>query len=424
MIETIAILTVLIVLGVPIAVALGMTAIGFLAFGAVPFTIVPTLMFSGLENFVLLAMPLFMIAGEVMNRGKIADDLIELCSAFVGALRGGLAMVNIAASMVFAEISGSAVADVASLGTILIPQMVKRGYPKPFAAAITSASASIAIIIPPSITMIIYGAIAEQSVAKLFIAGIVPGILLGFALMAFSYVFALKYGWEAESRFQIMRCLRALRRAVWALTMPVIILGGILGGIFTPTEAAAVAVAAALFIGFFINRQITVFDVPAIVLTAAKRTSIVLLMIATSAILGWYLTNEGIPQRIAASVMALSDNPYIVMFWVNIMLIVLGMFLHGAAAMILVVPIAMPLVKLLGYDPIHFGIILTLNIAIGQQTPPVASVLMTASAVSGSKIGEIMYYNKWFVLCMFLVLMLVTYVPWLSLWLPNLLIRF
>ena len=424
MIPVLSLLVTLIVLGLPIAVALGLTALGFLATSTVPYNIVPVLMFAGLEKFILLALPLFMIAGEVMNRAGIAEDLIELASSIVGSFRGGLAHCNIAASMVFAEISGSSVADVASLGTILIPQMEKRGYPRPFAAAITSASASIAILIPPSIPLILYGAIAGQSVIKLFIAGLIPGIALGLCLMIFTYGFALRYGWPPEAKFQFMRMLRAFRRAVWALSLPVIILGGILGGVFTPTEAAAVAVAAALFIGFFISRRITLLDVPAIVLVAAKRTSIVLLMVSTSAIFGWYLTNEGIPQAIAREIMAISDNRYVVMFWLNIMLILLGTFLHGAAGIVLIVPLALPMVTQLGYDPVHFGIILAMNLAIGQQTPPVASLLLTAAAISGSRIGEIMRYNKWFILCMFLVLQLVTYVPQLSLWLPSLLVEF
>jgi tripartite ATP-independent transporter DctM subunit len=240
--------------------------------------------------------------------------------------------------------------------------------------------------------------------------------------MLFAYVFALRYGWPPEARFSLVRIARALRRAIWGLCLPVVILGGILGGVFTPTEAAAVAVAAAFFIGFFVTRQISLSDVPAIVLVAAKRTSIVLLMVATSSVFGWYLTNEGIPQAIARDIMAVSDNRYVVMFCLNAILILLGTFLHGAAGIILIVPLVLPMIADLGYDPIHFGIILALNLAIGQQTPPVASLLLTASAISGSGIGEIMRYNKWFILCMFLVLQLVTYVPALSTWLPSVLV--
>jgi tripartite ATP-independent transporter DctM subunit len=410
------ILAVLIVLGFPIAVSLGLAVLVFLVQGNVPLSIVPLMMFTGMENFVFLAMPLFMLAGELMNRAGIAEDLIDLASSLVGAMRGGLAMVNIAASMIFAEISGSAVADVAAQGVILIPQMEKRGYPRAFAAAITSSSASIAIIIPPSLGLILYGAIANVSVVKLFIAGVLPGILIGVLLMAFSWVFAVRNGWPPEARFQFRRLWKSLRKAIWALSMPVIILGGI----FTPTEAAAVAVAAALLIGLVINQRITLADLPNLILVSVKRTSIVLLMVATSAVFGWHLSNEGIPQAIAGRVMTLSDNRYVLMFLVNLLLIVLHMFLHGSASIVLTVPIALPLAEQLGYDPIHFGLIMVMNGAIGQQTPPVASVLMTASAISGSSIAEIMHYNKWFILALFIALQIVTYIPAVSLWLPSL----
>lgn len=409
----------LILIGVPVALALGLVTMAFLAPGPVPLTIIPLTMFSGMENFVFLAMPLFMIAGELMNRSGIAEDLIEFAASVVGFIRGGLAMVNIAASMLFAEISGSAVADVAAQGTILIPQMERRGYPRAFAAAITSSSASIAIIIPPSLAFIIYGALAQVSVAKLFVAGVLPGILLALALASFTYVFAVRYGWPTEGRVQLARVWRAFRRAIWGLTLPVIILGGILGGIFTPTEAGAMAVLAALIIGLFVTRRFPVRDLPVIFLVAAKRTSIVLLMVATSYAFGWYLANQGIPQRLALEIMAVSESRYVVMFCLNLVLILLGTILHGSAALVLTVPLTLPLVVELGYDPIHFGVILALNGAIGQQTPPVASVLLTACSVGNCSVKEVMHYNKWFILCMFIVLQLVTYAPPLALWLPN-----
>jgi tripartite ATP-independent transporter DctM subunit len=335
-------------------------------------------------------------------------------------MRGGLAMVNIGASMLFAEISGSAVADVAAQGSILIPQMEKRSYPRAFAAAVTSASASIAIIIPPSLALIIYGAIAQQSVARLFIAGVVPGLVLSAALALTSYAFAVRYGWPTEGPFRLRRVARALRRAVWGLTLPVIILGGILGGIFTPTEAAAVAVLAALLVGLVVSRRITLRDLPGIFLVAAKRTSIVLFMVATSFAFGWMLARAQIPQRIAESMLTWTDNRYLLMFVINILLILLGMLLHGSAALVLTVPLTLPLVTAMGYDPVHFGIILALNGAIGQQTPPVASVLLTACSVSGCGIGEVMRYNWWFVLAMFVTLQIVTYVPAVALFLPDL----
>lgn len=417
------ILGLLIVIGIPIAVSLGLTGLFFLIKESVPLSIIPSIMFSGMENFVFLAMPLFMVAGEIMNRGRIAEDLVELASSLVGALRGGLAMVNIAASMIFAEISGSAVADVASLGVILIPAMEKRGYPGPYAAAITAASASIAIMIPPSLAMILYGAIANVSVVKLFIAGILPGVIYGGFLMIMSFIFAVLRGWPPDQKFSLLRLARAFRRAMWALTLPIIILGGILGGIFTATEAGAMAVAAALFIGLVIKRSLRPSDLPGIILLALKRTSIILLMVATSLVFGWYLSNKGIPQKVAVMVMEISGNAYIVMFFLNIFLIFLHTFLHGTAGIVLTVPLILPLAEQLGYDPLHFGLILVMNTAIGQQTPPVASVVIATSAISGCSIGEIMKYNKWFLLILFIVLQLVTYLPWIGLWLPSVLAR-
>jgi C4-dicarboxylate transporter, DctM subunit len=418
MIAALSVLFGLTLAGIPIAVAFGVTSALFISHTGVPFTIFPVIMFDSLTSFILLALPLFMIAGELSNRAGIAEQLVELVSSLVGWMRGGLAQCVTAGAMVFAEISGSSVADAASLATILIPEMEERGYPKPFAAAITSSSASLAIMIPPSIPLVLYGAITEQSVAKMFVAGIVPGILVGISLMIFNYGFALRYHWMQESRFDIRRVVRAFFHGLAGLTLPIIIVGGILGGIFTPTEAAAFAVTVAIGIGFFVTRRIAFSDLPGIILVAAKRTGIVLLLISTSSVFSWYLTNEGIPDAIAERVMSFSDNPYIIMFELNVLLLMLGTFLHGVAAIFFIVPLALPIIKQIGYDPIHFGIILVLNIAIAQQIPPSAAVLMTVAAISGCQVSDIMRYNKWYMLCMFIMLQLVTYVPALSLWLP------
>ena len=421
MITVFSTLIALIVASVPIGVAIGLTAAIFVFFSGVSLAIVPLNMFTGTEDFVFIAMPLFMIAGEMMNRAGLASKLIDMATAFVGHVRGGLAMVNVTASMIFAEISGSAVADVAALGSIMIPQMVRRGYPLAFATAIVSASASIAIIIPPSLAFILYGALAGVSVVRLFIAGFIPGILVGIFLMIFSYVMAIRHDWPTEGKFEIRRVVTSTRSALWALAMPLVVLGGILGGIFTPTEAAAVAVAVAFFVGMFVYRTLKWRDVPVMLLDSMKRTSLVLLMVAGSAALGWYMSNEGIPQQVAKGITSLSDNKYVILAVINAVLLVLGFVLHGSAAMVLTVPIFMPLVHALGVDPVHFGVIMCINTAIGQQTPPVASVLLSACAVSGAKVGEVMRYNWWFILAMFLVLQIVTYVPWVSLVLPNLL---
>jgi C4-dicarboxylate transporter, DctM subunit len=419
MIPALLVLFGLTLVGIPIAVAFGLTAAAFIAPSGVPFTIFPEIMFDSLSNFILLALPLFMLAGEISNRAGIAEQLVDLVSSIFGWMRGGLAQCVTAGAMVFAEISGSSVADSAALATILVPTMETRGYPKAFAAAITSSSASLAIMIPPSIPLILYGAVAEESVSKMFIAGIVPGILVGMSLMVFNYFFALRYGWKAENEFKIDRVLWAFLRGLPGLTLPVIILGGILGGIFTPTEAAAFAVVVSVVIGFFITKRLKVSDIPSIVLVSAKRTGVVLLLISTSAVFSWYLTNEQIPQAIAQQVIEISRNPAVVMFMLNVLLLMIGTFLHGVAAIIFIVPLTLPMVKAIGYDPIHFGIIVALNVAIGQQIPPTAAVLMTVSTISGCRIRDIMRYNKWFMLCMFIMLQLVTYVPSLSLWLPS-----
>lgn len=415
---TLALVLVLAAAGVPVAVALGLPTTIALAASDVRLNIVPLIAFGSLENFVLLALPLFMIAGEAASRAGIAEQLIELVSSLFGWMRGGLAQCSTVGGMVFAELSGSSVADVASLTTILVPVMQKRGYPKAFAAAVTSSSAAVAIIVAPSIPLIVYGAAADQSVAKMFMAGVLPAIVLGMSMMLVNLAFAIRYGWMPEGRLELRRVLRAIRGGVWGLALPAIVLGGILGGLFTPTEAAAFAVSASLLIGLFVTRRISPADVPSIVLTAAKRTGAVLLLVSTSAVFGWYLTNEGIPQHIAAWALASSSHPALAMFGVNLALLALGTLIHGVAAILLVVPIVLPMAQKLGYSPIHFGIILALNLAIGNQLPPTGAVLMTASAISGTKVIDVMRYNRWFILCMFCVLQLVTYVPGLSLWLP------
>jgi len=418
MILLLLIIMTLVSIGVPIAIALGLPTAGFLVGSGVRLNIVALILFGSLENFVLLALPLFMIAGEVANRAGLAEQLVDLMSSAFGWMRGGLAQCTTAGGMVFAEISGSSVADAASLTTIMVPAMERRGYPKAFAAAVTSSAAAVAIVVAPSIPLIVYGAIAEQSVGKMFVAGVIPAIVLAGSMMLCNFCFALRFGWKREGKFELRRFIRALRNGVWGLALPAIVLGGILGGIFTPTEAGAVAVVASLAIGCLITRRVVPADIPDIVLVAAKRTGAVLLLVAASSLFGWYLTDQGIPQRIAMWILSLSTNPALAMFIMNIALLMLGTLIHGVPAMMLIVPILLPAVAQLGYNPIHFGIILALNLAIGNQVPPTGAVLMTASAISGADVTEIMRYNKWYVLCMFGVLQLVTYVPSLSLWLP------
>jgi C4-dicarboxylate transporter DctM subunit len=406
-------LVVLVFINVPIAVSLAAVAtVAILVTqGAYMLPNVALTMYEGAQSFPLLAIPMFILAGAIMNSSGISRRLIAFASALVGFIRGGLAMVNITTSMFFAEISGSAVADVAAMGPILIPAMEKKGYPRAFAAAVTSSSASLAIIIPPSIPMILYGVMSGSSIVQLFVAGIVPGILGGVGLMIVSYWMARRRGWPVEEIFQLRRVWATFRDAAWAFIIPVIILGSIFGGFVTATEGAGIAVVAALFVGGVIYRELNVSFLYKAAIEGAIQTAVVMLLVAASALLGIYLTEAQVPQRLAQGILDFTENRYAVLALLNIFFLVIGLFLHSAAAIILVVPIVMPLVSSVGIDPVHFGLIVTLNLAIGQQTPPVASVLIAACSVAKVGVWEVTKFNVWFVAVLLAVLMLVTYVP-------------
>ncbi|MFV0360963.1 TRAP transporter large permease [Tropicimonas sp.] len=407
----------LIMINVPIAVAIGMVSVGGFVLTSGPTRLYDMViaLYTGATSFPLIAIPLFILAGNLMNTSGISVRLINFVSALIGFVRGGLGMVNIGVSMVFAEISGSAVADVAATGTVLIPEMKRRGYSSTLAAAITSSSASLAIIIPPSISMILYGAITETSVLTLFVAGIIPGVLGGGLLMAVTYVLAVCYDLPRAEGFDLCHIWKSFREAFWALTLPVIILGGIFSGIVTATEGAGLAVLAALIIGVFIYRDLDLSRLRRTMLEGISQTGVVMLLVSTSAALGLFLTQAQVPQQLAAQITQLTTNPYVVLALLNLLLLVLGMFLHGAAAIILVVPVVMPLVTAVGIDPVHFGIMVTLNLAIGQQTPPVASVLITSCSIAKSGIWETSRTNLPFIGVLAFVLLLVTYVPAVSL---------
>ena len=403
----------LVFIDVPIAIAMGVVAIVAMIAGsgldALPN--VALVLFTGATKFPLIAIPLFILAGSIMNAGGISQRLIALASAMIGFVRGGLAMVTTGASLFFAEISGSAVADVAALGSILIPAMKKKGYPTPFAAAVTSSAATLAVVIPPSIPMILYAVMAGSSVVELFVAGIVPGVLGGLLMMAVTYALAVRHDYPVEEIFQLSRVKRTFREAAWALLLPVIILGGIFGGWVTATEGAGLAVLAALVIGGVVYRELTWKTMRGAMIEAGQQTAIVMLLVATSALLGEHLTAMQIPQQIARGIIDLTDDPIVVLALLNIFFLVIGMFLHSAAAIILVVPIVMPLVNAAGIDPVHFGLVVTLNLGIGQQTPPVASVLVTACSIAKADIWEVSKVNLYFIAVLAAMLLLVTYVP-------------
>jgi len=402
----------LVFLNVPIAVALGVvSAVAMVSVqGPDMLPNVALVMFDGATKFPLIAIPLFIFAGAIMNAGGISRRLISFASALLGFVKGGLSMVTIGASMFFAEISGSAVAGVAALGSILIPAMKSKGYPLPFATAVSSSAATLAIVLPPSIPMIIYAVMAQTSIVQLFVAGFVPGLMGGFSMMALCYWFARKHNYPVEEKFQAARVWATFKDGWLAFTLPVIILGGIFGGFVTATEGAGLAVVASLIIGVIYNE----LDLPRLkkaLIDGGVQTAAVMVLVAASALVGVFLTEEQVPQELAAKIGELTQNKYLILLLLNVFFLIVGLFLHSAAAIILVVPIVMPLVNLMGIDPVHFGLIVTLNLAIGQQTPPVASVLVTACSVGGADVWEVTKVNVYFIAVLTTVLLLVTYIP-------------
>jgi tripartite ATP-independent transporter DctM subunit len=410
-------LLLLVLVDVPIAVALGLVSLVALVAsgGAAELPSAALSLFDGATKFPLIAIPLFVLAGAIMNASGISRRLIALATALVGFVRGGLGMVSIGTSLFFAEISGSAVADVAALGSILIPAMRRQGYPTPLAAAITSSSATLAVIIPPSIPMILYAVMSDSSVVELFVAGVVPGLLGGGLMMGVAWRTAVRLGLPVEQAFELRRLRAALREAAWALLLPLLILVGIFGGVVTATEGAGLAVVAALAIGGLVYRELDWRQLWEAAAAGAVQTAVVMLLVAASALLGDHLTQAQVPQRLAAGLAGWADRPWLLLLALNAFLLIVGLFLHSAAAIVLVVPIVMPLVRAAGIDPVHFGLVVTLNLGIGQQTPPVASVLATACSVAQADIWEVSRANLPFVAVLLFVLLLVTWLPGIAL---------
>jgi tripartite ATP-independent transporter DctM subunit len=377
--------------------------------------------YNGMDSFPLMAVPFFMLAGELMNRGGITSRLVEFSQALMGHLRGGLAHVNVLSSILFAGLSGSAVADTSALGSMLIPAMEKQGYTRRFAAAITAASSVIGPIIPPSGIMIIYAYVMGESVAALFLAGIVPGVLVGIGLMVMIKLMADRYDFPAASRRYSWRERGdASLKAFFPLMTPVIILGGILLGVFTPTEAAAVAVGYALFIGFFVLRTLNLADLPSILSRAAMTSAVVLLLVGAAMAFKTVVSLSHLPETLAAFILSLSDNPLVLLFLINILLFIVGMFLDAGPAIIILGPILAPIFIALGVDPVHFAIIMSVNLTVGLATPPMGLVLFVASSVSGERVETIARAILPFLAVEVLVIFLITYFPAISLTIPRL----
>ena len=376
--------------------------------------------YNGMDSFPLMAIPFFMLAGVLMNRGGITSRLVEFSQAIMGHFRGGLAHVNILSSMLFAGLSGSAVADTSAIGSMLVPAMVKNGYTRKFSAAITAASSVIGPIIPPSGIMIIYSYVMGESVAALFLAGIIPGILVGLGLMLMTWVMAQRYDFPvATKRATWSERGNASIKAFFPLLTPLIILGGILGGIFTPTEASAVAVAYALIVSLFILKSMTVRDLPKVLTEAAMVSSVVLLLVGAAMAFKTVVSLSHAPEILAAWILGLSDNPLILLFLINLLLFAVGMFLDAGPAIIILAPILGPIFINLGVHPVHFAIIMSVNLTVGLATPPMGLVLFVASSVSGERIESISKAILPFLLVEVVVIFMITYIPAVSLAIPR-----
>ena len=416
-------LIVLIAVDVPVVFALGLAALTAILYsGELPLMVVPQRLFVGLDSFPLLAAPLFIFAGEIMSSGAMSDRLVKFASALFGHIRGSLAMITVMASMLFAGVSGSATADTAAVGSILIPAMVKRGYAANFATALQACAGCIGPIIPPSIVMVIYGWVAGVSVGALFLGGVVPGVLIGLGLMVTSYLHARTGGdaYQGSERASLGEMARTGFEAIPALGMPVIILGGIFAGVFTATEAAAVAVFYALAVEILIYRDIPLREVPTLLVTSAVRSTVVMLVVATAALLGWMITISGLPDQAAGLLGAISSNKYMLLFWLNILFLIVGTFMEAYAAIIILVPILLPVVKMYGIDPVHFGVIVTVNLCIGMVTPPLGVTLFVACSISKQTIPDVLRPLAPMLISMIAVLFLITYVSTTVMFLPNL----
>lgn len=413
---------ILLALGVPVVFALLIApAMGMFVDGQESlFRLLVSTLYNGMDSFPLMAVPFFMLAGEVMSRGGIAARLVEFSKALIGHIRGGLAHVNILCSILFAGLSGSAVADTSALGSMLIPAMEKNGYSKRFAAAVTAASSVIGPIIPPSGIMIIYAFIMDVSVAALFAAGLVPGILMGLALMAISHILARRRNYPAANERMSWRGRgQALRGAILPLLTPVILLGGILGGVFTPTEASAVAAAYALIVSVFVLRTLSWSDLPNVFFRAALTSGGVLLLVGASVAFARMLTLSGAAAGVEDAALSISQNPLILLFLFNVMMLIVGMVLDAGPALLIFGPIFAPIFADLGVDPVHFAAVMCVNATIGLATPPVGLVLFVAAGISREKVGAIVREILPFLAAQILVLLMMTYIPLLSLGLPR-----
>ena len=409
----------LLFLGVPIVTSIGLTALLFLWQFNLGIQVTAANVYANIAKFPLLAIPFFILAGFVMDRAGISRGLVNLLNLLIGPVPGGLGLVAVGGCVFFGAISGTGPADTAAIGAVMIPAMVRGGYAVGFAAALVAAAATTDVLIPPSVAFVVYGVITEASIGRLFAAGVVPGLLMGLALVVPTVWIARRHGWGGDRWGTWAEIRHAAWEAKWGLMAPVVILGGIYGGIFTPTEAAVVAVAYGLFVGLAVYRNLGWRDLYEVFRDAAVSTSVVMVVVAFAGLFSWAGSTMGIMDRAAAALVGFSKNPVVILLLLNAMLLVAGMLLDAISIYYVFLPILLPLMKQFGWDPVWFGVMMTVNLAIGTVTPPVAVNLYVASHISGAPMTEISRWVVPFVVALLAVLLLVTYVPALSLWLPN-----
>ncbi|MCL4143263.1 UNVERIFIED_CONTAM: hypothetical protein GTU68_024291 [Idotea baltica] len=404
----------------PIAFSLGLACLGYALLADIPLIVLPMKMYAGIDVFVLLSVPGFILAGNLMNQGGLTEKIISFCNHLLGHIRGGLALANIGASMLFAGISGTAVSDTASIGSVMIPAMKKDGYDLGFSAAVTAASSTVGPIIPPSVPMIIAATLSGLSVGKLFLAGAIPGFLLGAGLMVVAWWISRKRNYSKLPRSSFSEIVKGFINTFWALLMTIIILFGIIGGIFTPTEASIIAVIYALLIGIFVYKKLSFRNIQVVILDSMKTSASLMVLVGFANLFGWILITERLPQWISSEILGITQNKYLVLLLINILLIFVGTFMETIAALLILFPILLKVALTVGVDPIHFAVIAVLNLIIGLTTPPVGVCLFVASSIGKVSMGEVSKAALPFLAVSFVVLTLVTLFPELSLWLPGL----
>lgn len=413
---------ILMALGMPVAYAVGLTAVIVTAFADYSLDGLMITIFHSTDNVNLLTIPFFVFAGAIMAEGGMARRLVDFAGLFVGWIRGGLALVNILASTLFGAISGSSVADTASIGSVLIPEMERKGYPRTFSAVLTASASVQAILVPPSHNSVLFAIVANTAavtIPGMFLAGIIPTFVLCGSLIVMCLISARRNNYPKQDKIELKRKIKIAMDAFWGLITIVIISGGILSGFFTPTESGAIACVWALFVTFFIYREYKFSDLPKLIHRTIKTVTMVMVLIAFAAAFGSVMTLVGLPQQISSALIALSNNKYVILSIINVLLLVLGLLMDMAPLILILTPILLPVVIQLGINPIHFGIIMMTNLGIGLITPPVGSVLFVASAVSGLKIEQVVKAMIPFYFVLFIVLLMITYFPILSLWLPS-----